>query len=280
MGMPVRVIHEAAAEDTIPAPPTGKTLARDLQRALARADCYRGPISGTWTPASKEAMGSFLVAVNAQLPIDDPDPTLLALVSSNAAATCSSVRPITTGALSPAALPDAEKTEARRPDTSATASQPARESEPRASIDDRPMIERAWAPAEMLVPPKDTPPPQPATASSEPAITISTAEPVAKHDVSTSPPYAPATAAPPVPLPPVVHFEGNKLEAEPDPKAAQIEAETSAAAAQSPAQVSGVEAKGARKHSKSRRKSDYDDMSTSISKGFDNIQRSISSFFD
>lgn len=55
---------------------------RQLQKALARAQCYNGPISGIWSDASKDAMRGFAETVNALLPVDSPDDTLVALVRS------------------------------------------------------------------------------------------------------------------------------------------------------------------------------------------------------
>lgn len=86
---PIHIIPDAAAREIAAAPgPDRAKVARDLQTALTRAHCYDGPINGKWTAASKEAMDAFLVSVNAQLPVGDPDPALLALVASNANATC------------------------------------------------------------------------------------------------------------------------------------------------------------------------------------------------
>ena len=100
---PMHVIPEAsAAERWKQHTPNRRKLVRELQTALGpRARCYQGPISGKWTVASKDALsGAFLVTVNAQLPVDDPDPALLALVTTNSAATCVPEHPLYTGALS------------------------------------------------------------------------------------------------------------------------------------------------------------------------------------
>lgn len=100
----VAAIDAAATMKPVMAPdaPRDKaTLIRQLQTTLASAGCYDGAISGIWTDASRDAMQRFVVSVNAQLPVAEPDATLLALVASNAEASCSAA-PLTTGALSPA----------------------------------------------------------------------------------------------------------------------------------------------------------------------------------
>lgn len=70
----------------------GKSLARALQTGLNRARCYDGPINGNWTTKSKDAMRRFVVATNAQLPVEYPDQILLALVESNHTAVCAKVQ--------------------------------------------------------------------------------------------------------------------------------------------------------------------------------------------
>lgn len=62
--------------------------ARQLQRELARVGCYVGDTDGDWGGASKRAMAAFLSRVNAVLPVDEPDPVLIALVESHAAMAC------------------------------------------------------------------------------------------------------------------------------------------------------------------------------------------------
>ncbi len=72
------------------------------------SECYNGPISGIWSDTSKDAMRGFVQTVNAALPVDSPDETLVALVESNETAKCARGRVISTGALGalvqPAAL--------------------------------------------------------------------------------------------------------------------------------------------------------------------------------
>jgi hypothetical protein len=59
-----------------------------LQRELERVGCYRGDLNGGWTSATREAARTFLERVNAALPIERPDPVLLALVQSHAHKVC------------------------------------------------------------------------------------------------------------------------------------------------------------------------------------------------
>ena len=142
---------------------------RQLQKALTRAHCYNGPISGIWSDASKDAMRGFATAANAQLPVDSPDDALVALVESNETTTCAPGRAIATGTLSP----DAQSPE-----------------------QERNMLDQPWARAEMLTVPKEYPsevalPPvnrsamhsendkalAPGSSPSAPALTASTSDP-------------------------------------------------------------------------------------------------------
>jgi hypothetical protein len=52
---------------------------RALQSELKRLGCYPGRIDGDWGPASRYAAAKFTSAVNAALPVDKPEPALLAL---------------------------------------------------------------------------------------------------------------------------------------------------------------------------------------------------------
>ena len=63
-------------------------LARTLQRELKRVGCYDGEVSGVWSPASRAAMKAFTERVNASLPVDRPDPVLLALVQGHQGRAC------------------------------------------------------------------------------------------------------------------------------------------------------------------------------------------------
>ena len=250
----------------MPARSDRASLVRNLQAALTRAQCYDGPITGNWSPRSKEAMRSFIVAVNAQLPVDDPDQALLALVQSNEAARCSPGRAISTSSLGSPSSPATEPQHRAQPvHAEFSRSQPASNSgEAQTAVDARPMIERPWAPAEMLVPPKDMAPSPAAVAP----ITVGTAEPAPQPEVL--PPSSSLSASPnaPASTPPsqqVIHFEGSKAEADPQPDAA----------APAPTNVTQAKVKTAK-----RKRAHYDDVSTSISKSFKSIQRSLSSMFE
>ena len=107
------VVHVAPAALTkpvaAPAPASGhRARVSQLQKALTRAGCYHGPISGIWSDASKDAMRGFAMAANAQLPVDTPDDALVALVESNETATCGPARAIATGTLATDTPPTAE----------------------------------------------------------------------------------------------------------------------------------------------------------------------------
>lgn len=72
------------------APGDKTALIEDLQRQLQRVGCYRGPINGVWTPATRTAMGYFNDRVNARLPIEQPDEFLLNLAASHDEVVCTS----------------------------------------------------------------------------------------------------------------------------------------------------------------------------------------------
>jgi hypothetical protein len=57
-----------------------RELIMALQKELARVGCYGSSPSGTWTSGSKRAMAHFIESVNASLPADEPDYSLLSLV--------------------------------------------------------------------------------------------------------------------------------------------------------------------------------------------------------
>lgn len=71
-----------------PLPPDRDGLARELQRELQRVGCYDGDISGSWSAPSRRAMKAFTEAVNATLPIDQPDYILLRLVQQHRGRAC------------------------------------------------------------------------------------------------------------------------------------------------------------------------------------------------
>ena len=241
----LRIIRETAGRPVaMPARPVDRaSLVRDLQIAMTRTECYHGPINGVWTVASKEAMSAFLVAVNAQLPVDNPDQTLLALAQSNNAAKCAPGHANSNGAASPPAPPTSDRLGASQIRADATPSvSPTNSDGAQAPLNDRPMSERAWAPAEMLVPAKPT------AQSSGTAVKLAagSAAPVLQPETSPS-------------------AESQVIRDESGQTKAQLE----------PAKVSRPRAKS-RRH----KTSDYDDVSKSISKGLNSIQRSLSSVFD
>ncbi len=63
-------------------------LIREVQKELKRVGCYEGRINGAWTPDTRRAMRDFTGRVNAVLPVDKPDPVLLALVKSHQEGIC------------------------------------------------------------------------------------------------------------------------------------------------------------------------------------------------
>jgi hypothetical protein len=64
------------------------SLAQQLQSELKRVGCYDGEINGVWTTSTRFAMQTFTERVNAKLPIDKPDPILLALVQGHQERVC------------------------------------------------------------------------------------------------------------------------------------------------------------------------------------------------
>jgi hypothetical protein len=63
-------------------------LIREIQRELRRVGCYRGQVNGVWTPSVRQAMKALNERLNASLPIDQPDPVLLAMAQSQEAEAC------------------------------------------------------------------------------------------------------------------------------------------------------------------------------------------------
>ena len=63
-------------------------LTRELHKELKRVGCYDGEISGVWGSASRQAMRRFTVAVNAKLPIEEPDIVLLRLLQGQGQRVC------------------------------------------------------------------------------------------------------------------------------------------------------------------------------------------------
>jgi hypothetical protein len=69
---------------------SGPTLVHRLQGELVRVGCYGGAVNGTWDEPSRQAMQAFIEQVNARLPVDKPDPVLLALVQGHQGRACGS----------------------------------------------------------------------------------------------------------------------------------------------------------------------------------------------
>jgi hypothetical protein len=66
---------------------------REVQRELKRVGCYSQDIDGEWRPATRRAMKDFTDRANAVLPLDRPDPVLLALLQSQTSVLCGNTCP-------------------------------------------------------------------------------------------------------------------------------------------------------------------------------------------
>ena len=66
---------------------------REVQRELKRVGCYSQEIDGEWGPATRRAMKDFTDRANAVLPLDRPDPVLLALLQSQKKVMCGNICP-------------------------------------------------------------------------------------------------------------------------------------------------------------------------------------------
>lgn len=64
------------------------SVTRAVQTGLKRAGCYVGPVNGRWSASTRSAMAEFTTRVNAQLPVEKPDPVLLALVETHSDVSC------------------------------------------------------------------------------------------------------------------------------------------------------------------------------------------------
>jgi hypothetical protein len=80
-------------ESAAAAPLDGAALTREIQRELKRVGCYQGYVTGVWTPSVRQAMRVFTERANASLPVERPDPVLLAMVQSHAPGVCSAACP-------------------------------------------------------------------------------------------------------------------------------------------------------------------------------------------
>jgi hypothetical protein len=97
-GVPAVALAEAPArvpvgETRAAAPLAGPALTREIQRQLRRIGCYRGEVSGVWSPSVRQAMKVLTDRVNASLPVEQPDPVLLAMTQSQAPGICGAACP-------------------------------------------------------------------------------------------------------------------------------------------------------------------------------------------
>lgn len=86
--VPVGASKAAEANPLDPA-----ALARHIQRELKRIGCYDGDVTGVWSRSVRQAMRAFTERANASLPVDKPDPVLLAMVQDQKPGACSAACP-------------------------------------------------------------------------------------------------------------------------------------------------------------------------------------------
>lgn len=108
------------------------SVVSSVQSELKRAGCYRGPVNGVWSPATRKAMAAFTERVNARLPVDRPDPVLLALLQSHPGMVCAA--DCADAACAPSERPLPRKAEVASIETGATAE--SREPPPPAGVTD------------------------------------------------------------------------------------------------------------------------------------------------
>jgi hypothetical protein len=65
-----------------------RSLARNIQRELARVGCFTGEIDGQWTTTTRAAMKAFNDTIRVQLPVTGPDYILLTLLQGHATKAC------------------------------------------------------------------------------------------------------------------------------------------------------------------------------------------------
>ena len=83
---PVALAPDAGLKDQS----SGPSIVHRLQGELVRVGCYDGAVNGIWGEPSRQAMKAFIEQVNARLPVDKPDPVLLALVQGHQGRACGS----------------------------------------------------------------------------------------------------------------------------------------------------------------------------------------------
>jgi hypothetical protein len=81
---PAAIVRYQRTGTPPPLPMDKRSLARAIQRELARVGCYAGNENGLWTRPTRAAMTAFVEKSNARLPTDEPDPALLSLVQAHA----------------------------------------------------------------------------------------------------------------------------------------------------------------------------------------------------
>jgi hypothetical protein len=60
-------------------------VAREIQSSLRDLRCYNGPASGEWDDLTRYAVARIVSRANMRLPVDRPDPALLALIKAQSA---------------------------------------------------------------------------------------------------------------------------------------------------------------------------------------------------
>jgi len=288
---PIYIIPDASAQETPrPAAPPRAELARDLQVALAKAHCYDGPVSGRWSAASQTGMSAFLSVANAHMSVDDPDEALLALVSSNADVTCSTLPTRVADASNMHAVATYDRSALQ---TKVAIATDAPVPSPAGSVstvagDERSMLDHPWAQPEMLVPAAGMTPPAPAVSP----ISTSSTRPAGREAIQSVEDPKPSISAEPQPVATVtkvstaaseqsgLRFEGGSVIADEKPELTPVpRAALSQPGPVNDATESSAPAKVAqRKKTAKRRVARPDDSSFGVS--LDSIQRSLTSLFN
>jgi len=113
---PARAARPATASaEAIPRFEDETSVTRAVQAELKRAGCYGGPVNGVWTASTQAGMGEFTARVNARLPVDRPDPVLLALLETHNKISCTAGCSMggEEGCVPRTALPAGQRAEAR-----------------------------------------------------------------------------------------------------------------------------------------------------------------------
>ena len=113
---PARAARPASASaEAIPRFEDETSVTRAVQAELKRAGCYSGPVNGVWNASTQAGMGEFATRVNARLPVDRPDPVLLALLETHNKISCTGGCSMggEEGCVPRTVLPAAQRAEAR-----------------------------------------------------------------------------------------------------------------------------------------------------------------------